>query len=892
MPFIILSADDPVLLDLSQQMAVHYKEEFVRLTGPDCFKNFTQEKLRVTFTGHATTRSYGEELLTPREFYNKLKELKFPFDRVSQIDLDGCEIGLRKEGESTYLHEFARCMYADANTRHITLKGFTDLALPEDVNLGAMFVRADPAKSLITGVKKENMHAYTSDRKTEKNNDQKLYYITEHEDDLIDHNMGLREALDSNDNYAITFDIYQKLNSFQQRSQYRLACWAEVNNTIAHVKQTMPPSDLKNQILTILGTAKKNIEDVKTELSTAIEPLLAEKKDSDVYIDSKIERLKRIHDSLKKNQTVIDKLNSDTKEYNTSLLAGVSSEKPSILFMRLLNSHKSHPQKIEIAEALIENMKLAEKNLDINSMLNDAASVSDNDVISILLKEKVNPLLRWDNNPRSPLELAILEKNWEGISLMLSMSSGFVNVDSSSRDAILEHQDLIIKKFRERGNNHLHPDRALPLAKALEELKYLKTADEKNDKSAGSVKKDEKPKRSIDPSRKPELLRLAIKAELEDKIQMLYDENSLEDFVLQRDEKAVSLLLKAGADPNRPPTLLYDAVNSEVGQVIVKSLLDHKASLNSSRDGFNLLQAAIARKDEKVISLLLTSGADPNIPPHLLYTAILNEAGAPIIKLLLDHKASLDYSEDGFNILQTAVFKQDEKTVSVILAAGANPNLPRSMLYDAVKWNAPVSVLSLLLDKKADPNSSKDGETALAACINDEAKVALLLKAGAIPPPMLFFEVAEESMDSPVIPLLLEKTRNIDVEKDGANLLQNAIIASKHDLVDSLLKYGADPLYTSKESFCSPLSFALDLKDWKVAAKLLLKIPDPTHIPKSERQKILGIPALLIGAYNDLHPSPPSPAMFKGLPNRMEEILKKLTDLELTLSLKPTLDGK
>lgn len=961
MPFIILSADDPALYSLSQQMSIHYKDDFAHLT-PDLFKDSKLDKMRVTFSGHAGTRCYGEENLSPAAFYNKLKALKFPFNKVNQIDLHGCEIGLRKDGETTYLTEFARCMYADPENRHITIKGFTDLALPEESKLGTMFVRANHISSQITGIKTENLNAYYEDKATVKNitHEQSAYFVTEHEELLLDHKMGIREALDSNENYSLTFDIFNKQQTF---SQYRLQCWANINNRITHINQTMPPSDIKTQMLFALGEAKKNVEDIKQNLSTITERLIDEKIPPPLFIDPQKQKLTAMHNFLKNNQEIIDQLKDDKKTDNTSLLLDVTSETPLTIINRLFSTHSSHPDKMKMAESIYQNIR---RYHGIDKLNEDLSTHLDNtDVTHLLLNQGADPHIL-EKDFFTPFERAIQNEYWQAISLMLLKTPDLTKINRFSREELLVAREKITKALSAYESKQPSTSPATQLSQSLanvfNELAKLKTQKDKKvvvfdtTKAASPEKKDVKSKRNIEPSKKIELLHLAIKANLDEKIKMLFDEKSLEAYVLRGDEKAVSLLLKAGAHPNIPPTLLYDAFylhpnspiidlllnhkanpnsqrekntvlesmvlkgdeksvakllkfgastntpltllydayNLHPNSTIIDLLLTHKADPNSQREKYTVLKNTVMKGDEKSVSKLLNAGADPNSPSDLLYDAINNYPGSPIIKLLLDSKANLNTTKDGHNLLEIAGIKHDEKSTSFLLQAGANPNIPPSLLHDYITFgNAPPHVINLLLDKKADPNSSRNGMTALAvsAYRGDEKMVDLLIHAGAIPSPTHFYDFAHIKPESPILNLLLDKTTDPDVQKNGYPLLHFAVGTQKPPLIDALLNHGANPLLLSSYHKTSALSESLQQAspNFSSITKMLLKIPanDLPRILEADRKKIIENKPELIKAYNTIYPDAKhTSAMFKS-PQRIVEVLEKLEKLQLTTENRP-----
>lgn len=103
--FVYLSPEDLALKSASMDIATRAKNKFLHF-GKDCFKGQMGEKdrdLTVTFAGHGSTNSFGEEKLTPEDFLKSLETERFPFQQVSKINLLGCGIGHTKDGKSFHL---------------------------------------------------------------------------------------------------------------------------------------------------------------------------------------------------------------------------------------------------------------------------------------------------------------------------------------------------------------------------------------------------------------------------------------------------------------------------------------------------------------------------------------------------------------------------------------------------------------------------------------------------------------------------------------------------------------------------------------------------------------------------------------------------------------------
>ncbi len=186
----------------------------------------------------------------------------------------------------------------------------------------------------------------------------------------------------------------------------------------------------------------------------------------------------------------------------------------------------------------------------------------------------------------------------------------------------------------------------------------------------------------------------------------------------------IQALVKAGANVNaqdkQGQTALLMACFTDGKRDVAKLLLKNGADPNiKSLDGDLPLQMAILAKDADLLKALLDSGADPNLTFFKGCTALTlalgigEETSMPIVKVLLKAGAKLELrNSDG----ETA-------------------------LLAALNANAPLSIVKLLIDEKADVNAqfpTNDtvfpGYTPLMMAIADkDAKevINLLLKAGA-----------------------------------------------------------------------------------------------------------------------------------------------------------------
>jgi ankyrin repeat protein len=258
-----------------------------------------------------------------------------------------------------------------------------------------------------------------------------------------------------------------------------------------------------------------------------------------------------------------------------------------------------------------------------------------------------------------------------------------------------------------------------------------------------------------------ETTKLLLKAGANAKAANRYGSSPLSLAAINGNAAITALLLGAGADANsvvsKGQTVLMTAARSG-NRDVVKLLLDHGANVAAAEEtlGENALMWAASEDHADVVTLLLQRGADVNgkskaltfpkpsfglegvltiLPrgawPPLMYAA--RDGGANAARALAEGGADLNYQDaEGTTALVRAIQNSHFDTAAVLIDKGADPNLAdtsgMAALYTAVDMNSlgeiygrpprrvndhhtALDVMTLLLDRKADPNAQLKGPT-------------------------------------------------------------------------------------------------------------------------------------------------------------------------------------
>ncbi|MAA97860.1 MAG: hypothetical protein CMN87_06930 [Stappia sp.] len=357
----------------------------------------------------------------------------------------------------------------------------------------------------------------------------------------------------------------------------------------------------------------------------------------------------------------------------------------------------------------------------------------------------------------------------------------------------------------------------------------------------------------------------------------------------------VSLLLDAGADPNRcieRTWQLSSRIPAETWQV---SALHGAAGVNH---------------DPALTGRLLAAGADPNDGESLYHsldnpvcTPLLLEAGATVtgtnalmrcldfddidtFRLLLAHAGESEELSDGRVLLHAIRRRRSRAHVEAILAAGADPSARSgdgvSARIQAVR-NGLTEVAELLGKADGDTRvSEKDAFLSACAQADESAAREILSRRADLPASLdpvrlkLLPELAEAGC-AEAVKLMVDLGWPIDVAGGdwSASALNHAVFQGNASLADHLLAHGASwhARHAFGDDVCGTLSWASvnrprDDGDWVGCAQVLRAhglaraLRDPAHpecVLLEGRRRLFDedVSALLLGEARDDAPLPP-----------------------------------
>ena len=277
------------------------------------------------------------------------------------------------------------------------------------------------------------------------------------------------------------------------------------------------------------------------------------------------------------------------------------------------------------------------------------------------------------------------------------------------------------------------------------------------------------------------------------------------------------LLLEHGADASAAikfsnaegkPALVQALGDME----IFRLLLEHGADVNAADEtGKTALMRAVELGNMEAAGLLLDKGANANASDKDSKTALLTavEVGnMEAAALLLDKGANINAADGGGKTaLMRAVEIGNMEATGLLLDKGADVNASnepgKAVLLRALSGGK-TEMLKRLLEHGADANVTDDkGVPALMLALNNMDMFKLLLEKGAD------INAADAHGQTPLVramkaknvkaaSLLLELGANLDIARDGDELLARAAQNNAMELARKLVSMGVNPLAASK----------------------------------------------------------------------------------------------
>ena len=295
-------------------------------------------------------------------------------------------------------------------------------------------------------------------------------------------------------------------------------------------------------------------------------------------------------------------------------------------------------------------------------------------------------------------------------------------------------------------------------------------------------------------------------------------------FALSHNKAAfVQLYLQYGADGDtlmgNGESPFVQAMTKSVSASIVQLMLLYEANPNCKNGhGETALFKAINADRIDLVTILLAHGANPNLPgpKHMLWPAVHRPR---ILSLLLQTGADLKRAP---GVLELATSINSHDAVDILLRNGADPNAKKDGIFTplctAIRDNR-VDLIDVLLAAGADPNLPASEYPAFKCITHHRAHLLpRLFTAGAnLKSPPGIIETAIAHNERDGLIHLLD--RDVDPNarsSDGHTALTTAIRLGHIDLIDILLTYGADPGVRGQEW---PVGLAV--KNPAVLARLL-----------------------------------------------------------------------
>ena len=284
-----------------------------------------------------------------------------------------------------------------------------------------------------------------------------------------------------------------------------------------------------------------------------------------------------------------------------------------------------------------------------------------------------------------------------------------------------------------------------------------------------------------------------------------------------RIEEAICAILSTGADPNivyaDGDTYLHKAVYQDFSKEVLQALVDHGVNVNARNDcNKTALSAAFSLRNEDAVRVILTAGADPNIVDAdgdtCLHKAVYHAFSKEVIQALIYYGVNVNGRNDyNQTALSLAASKRNEDAISILLTAGADPNIVDAFgdtcLHKAVFQDCSKEILRAMIDYGANVNgTNSELETALTvACSKGyEDGISTMLNAGADPNIVdadgdtCLYKAVFQECSKDVLQTMVDLGANVNaINGEHDTALSVACSKGHEDAISIMLNAGADP---------------------------------------------------------------------------------------------------
>jgi ankyrin repeat protein len=275
-------------------------------------------------------------------------------------------------------------------------------------------------------------------------------------------------------------------------------------------------------------------------------------------------------------------------------------------------------------------------------------------------------------------------------------------------------------------------------------------------------------------------------------------------------------------------TALLKSITKTAPIKVLQLLLDYGTNPDcKDREGTTAIFTAIQAVRIDLMALLLDHRANPNLPgpKHPLWPSTYQPEA---LQLLLSRGADPRKSP---GIMELAASIKNIDSISILLNAGISPNIKKDGIYtplcSAIRDNS-VEIVTLLLAKGADPNLPASEYPASKCVTHDRLHILpQLVAAGAnLHEPKGILETAVVHNHMEALKYLLRKGVNPnDRNEEGFTPLTTAIRENRPEVVDMLLANGADPGIRGED-----WPIAMAVKRPAILKKLLLTVSNPSSV--------------------------------------------------------------